>query len=723
MGNRNKFSLAEGWKKRLTGRKEPDPDAKQTEPGASSFALGRQVWNPVRSVGTRLFIFFFISIVLFVGTVGLFSYNASKKLIREEVSRFSAIAAQQTADKLGMIFSKYEELSMRFLVESTLQEQVLTMINAQDGSYDRLVAVQTLQDTLTGMSFSNNTVKGIHMFDGNGKLLISSSSITTKFGGGVGDLEWFQKTIALDGKTYWIPAKADGISGQGLPTFGLARVIKNTLTAKLLYVLFIEIDYDVLSDQIAALDLGEKGSGTMINSEGMIVYADDPALLGTQSPFQLTRNSNGILDQDTFPQKDEQGTENLVSYSRASKLNDWYLLTNVPISELTKNAGLILNTTLIVGLVAALAAVLVGLYMMQSIGVPLARLRNLMNEGEKGNLAVRVKPRGKDEIGQLGVSFNRMMEQITQLVKQTSQSAEDVLGTAAELSSVSRNTAQAAKEISVASEQIAEGASTLAIQAENGNEITLEMRDRMKKVVDTNLEMGRSADEVLGVSEQGTEYMKELIAKTDMTEKMTRSMVDKVEKLKESTTSIRKILDVLNAITKQTNILSLNATIEAARAGSAGKGFMVVADEIRKLADQSRESINVVGQITDTITHEIDQTVSVLSEAYPLFQEQMASVKETDVIFGKVRERMADFIRKLDEVTQSIQDLDQSQAVLADAISNVSSVSQESSATSEEVASLTSQQMHASEGLVTLAEKLETLSKQLKESLAQFRYE
>ena len=82
-------------------------------------------------------------------------------------------------------------------------------------------------------------------------------------------------------------------------------------------------------------------------------------------------------------------------------------------------------------------------------------------------------------------------------------------------------------------------------------------------------------------------------------------------------------------MTKQTNILSLNATIEAARAGTAGKGFMVVADEIRKLADQSRQSIDVVGQITETIQREIDETVNVLSDAYPIFQEQISIGKRS----------------------------------------------------------------------------------------------
>src|SRR5690606_38240639 len=122
-------------------------------------------------------------------------------------------------------------------------------------------------------------------------------------------------------------------------------------------------------------------------------------------------------------------------------------------------------------------------------------------------------------------------------------SAQEVLRTATELSDVSKKTAMSAREISVATEQIAGGASTLAIEAERGNELTLNIKNEMGSVVESNFEMGKSANEVEKVSEQGIVYMSELINKTNSTETMTRSMTDKVNNLRESTTSIRQILE------------------------------------------------------------------------------------------------------------------------------------------------------------------------------------
>ncbi|MNW54021.1 Methyl-accepting chemotaxis protein McpC [compost metagenome] len=260
----------------------------------------------------------------------------------------------------------------------------------------------------------------------------------------------------------------------------------------------------------------------------------------------------------------------------------------------------------------------------------------------------------------------------------------------------------------------------MANEAERGNELTENISRQMEQVIQTNKEMENSARQVEKSSQQGTEYLGGLMEKTNMTVEMINALTAKVDSLKASTGSVLKVLDVMQNITQQTNILSLNATIEAARAGAAGRGFMVVADEIRQLADQSRQSITMVGEITDTIQKEMNETVKTLSEASPIFQEQIASVQETSQIFVSVQQQMEGFVHHLDSVTASIDQLNESQSVLSEAMSNVSAVAQQSSATSEEVASLSSEQQTVGDQLVQLSNKLENVSTGLKESLSKF---
>jgi methyl-accepting chemotaxis protein len=399
---------------------------------------------------------------------------------------------------------------------------------------------------------------------------------------------------------------------------------------------------------------------------------------------------------------------------------EWEVVGNIPVSILVKDASAIRDLTWIMSIISALIAAGIGLLIVWSVGRPLGRLRTLMNEGERGNLTVRSNLRRRDEIGEVADSFNRMMEQITGLVLRTTESAAEVLATAASLSEASRKTATSAKEIAVATEEIAGGATNLAVESERGSEMTGQIGEQVQMVISANQEMGQSATEVEEAGKRGTEYMAGLMNKTGQTEEMTRSMVEKVDKLRDSTGSIRKILDVLGNLTKQTNILSLNATIEAARAGAAGKGFMVVADEIRKLADQSRQSISVVGEVVSTIQREIDETVSVLSDAYPLFREQIESVRDANEIFRNVQENMGGFVQRLEAATHSVGQLEEAQSTLSLAMTNVSAVAEEASATSEEVASLSNEQLSVSEGLVDLSNRLESVSNQLRESLSRF---
>ncbi|WP_443690015.1 methyl-accepting chemotaxis protein [Paenibacillus silviterrae] len=666
----------------------------------------------------KLFIIFFISILFFVLTVGLTSYNISEGVIQKKVSEASLQTIKQAGQKLDLMFGQYEDLSMQILLDDELKKQLAEMDNVNKGSYDYLQLRQKIGDKLNVYSYANKTLKALHLFRANGEAVSSAGGNVSQ--DLVSGADWFKLIMENNGRAVWLESRTKGFvesaAGSGAPTFAIGRVLKNTNTNNTQAILLMEINLDTLTKELGDIDMGEDGTIAVVTPQLLNVWSNKQDEIAKNSGLQiqkeqLSEDSSTLLDNT----KDTQ-----IVYYKSSKTG-WYLLGAMHVNELVKDAKAISNMTWVMAGIAAVIAVLIGFFVARMIGRPVVTLRDLMKEGEQGNLRVRMIVQSRDEIGQLGHSFNQMMEKITQLVQQTNRSAREVLETAGELSDASKKTATSAREIAVATEEIASGASSLAVESERGNELTHHIGIQMKNVVQSNVEMGTSASTVQKSSEQGIEYMSELINKTNATEAMTRSMVEKVDNLKESTRSIVKILDVLGNITKQTNILSLNATIEAARAGAAGKGFMVVADEIRKLADQSRQSIAIVGQIIETIQREIDETVNVLSQAYPIFQEQILSVKEADTIFKEVQTHMGGFIQQLSEVTESISQLDASQNVLSDAMANVSAVAQQSSATSEEVASLSSEQMSISNGLVKLSDKLEELSNSLQDSLSKFQ--
>jgi methyl-accepting chemotaxis protein len=678
---------------------------------------GLRLENPVKSVGMKLFLIFLVSILFFVLTVGFTSYNISKGVIQKKVADASEQTIIQAGQKLDIMNGVYEDLSMQILLDEEMKKLLVDIDTVNKGSYDFLQMRQKIADKLNVYSYSNKTIKALHLFRSTGEPISSAGGSTSK--DTFAQEPWFKKIVENNGRAVWIETSLKGFvdtsSGSNAPTIGLGRVLKNTSTNSLQAILLMEVNLDAIGKELADVQMGDGGQTIILSPDMNVVYSSDKATIGQKTAINITTDN---LADNAHSTMDGKKDLQLVYFKSAK--TGWFLIGAMPVAELVKDAKAISNITWVMAAIAALIAVGIGIIIARMIGRPVVTLRNLMKEGEQGNLTVRMNVQSQDEIGQLGHSFNQMMEKITALVQQTNQSAQEVLETAGELSDASKKTATSAKEIAVATEEIAGGASSLAVESERGNELTHSIGMQMKSVVDANIVMGTAASDVQKSSEQGIQYMSELINKTNATEAMTRDMVEKVDKLKESTRSIRKILEVLSNVSKQTNILSLNATIEAARAGAAGKGFMVVADEIRKLADQSRQSIEIVGQITETIQKEIDETVKALSNAYPIFQEQIMSVKEADLIFKEVQTHMGGFIGQLSEVTESISQLDASQLVLNDAMTNVSAVAEESSATSQEVASLSAEQLNISSGLVRLSDKLESLSNSLQESLSKF---
>lgn len=688
---------------------------------ASTSFKDTKLSNPIKSVGMKLFLIIFCSIIACVLSVGLLAYSQAKSIVEKKVSEASYQTVRQVASNMDTIYKTYEDLSLQIIIDKDFHEIVNTLADGKD-DYSKFEANRKLADKLSSYSMSNSTISGIVLMPLDKKLsIVTSGSTSASKAEMLLDSDWYKKTVELNGKTYWIPPQPEGLTSQGgVPVIGLSRVIRDATTNNATYVLLMEISESTITKRYSDVVLGEGSQIFIMDAEGNYITNDNPELVGKKSSIVLPSEGEKELE-GSLKTKADNGESILAAYKEFDTMN-WKLIGTIPVNELVKDAKSIQNMTWITVFFAAILAIAIGMVVIIDISRPLVKIKNLMNEGARGNLTVRSNlNKRQDEIGELSASFNQMMTQITALAEQTTRSAADVLITATDLSDASKKTAISAKEIAVATEEIASGATSLAVEAERGTDLTGNINDQMKKVIVANQEMVRSASDVEKASEQGTTYMGVLIQKTGMTEEMTRSMVEKVDALKESTSSIVKILDVLNSITKQTNILSLNATIEAARAGAAGKGFMVVADEIRKLADQSRQSIDVVGQITAKIQFEIDETVHVLSDAYPLFQEQIESVKEANQIFLTVQGQMSQFVENLDLVTNSINQLDESQNVLAEAMTNVSAVAEESSATSEEVASLSTEQLNISDSMVQLSEKLDSVSRELKDSLSQFK--
>jgi len=672
--------------------------------------------NPAESVGTKLLLTVFACIAAVVLIVGLSSYQTAKKVITERVADSTKETIVQATDKIELFLGLLEGITVQILSDETIISNLTKYKNPAADEYEKMQASIAISNRLSSYALSNTSIIEINIVplspDGNG---FRSKPVEEN----LYQQEWLAAVKEAGGGAVWLPTRTGGYL-TGLPSFAQGRVLRNLSSGQDEGILIVEMKPDALREALGHVRIGEGGEVYILDAANRIILGDGQKMYGELHPADVAANrALTQAESGSFETKNGEGAALVVYDSIAD--TGWFAAGSLPVDELVGSANDIRNIMWIMVAVSALLAGAIGLLILRNIVQPLANVTSLMMKGAKGNLTVRMQTAGRrDEIGKLGESFNRMMEQIAVLVQQTGESAKEVLQTAEELSEASKRTDQAAREIAAATQEIAGGAASLASEAERGSELTAGIGKEVQAVVAANRQMESVSEEVQLASQKGIICMANLTEKASTVELMTRSMSEKVEALQQSTSSIREILELLDYISQQTNILALNATIEAARAGDAGKGFMVVADEIRKLANESRRSIDTVGQITGRIQAEMKETADFMAESYPLLKEQIVTVKEADEIFRQVQQHMVDFLSKLSEAAESVEGLKQSQTVLTDAIGNVSAVAQQSSATSEEVASLCSEQISVSGALVNLSGKLEELSASLKQSLGKF---
>lgn len=677
----------------------------------------------MKKIGIKLFLLFFGCTVSLVTAVGFFSYYKSKGIIEDKLSLSTKQTIEQAADKLDLIFGNFENTATQILADQNFLIQTKQYFALPDHAPDKTSLAVSTGNWLNSIAGNHSGIDGVYLIPVDGSMMVSSTFHASQSGKqSMVSEEWFKRIVQGEGSLIWLePRSTSYSSARKEAVFALGRLLVSADKNGKKYVLLMEIRKEVLDSVLDKIKLSDSSRNVILDDEGRLVQSPDLDQIGERFDLELSKEQFALAQEqaETVFVDGVEGSKQLVAFKKMGT-SGWNVTAAAPLAELTKETDTILWLTVIMIVISIGLTSAAGYFVARMIGLPLTNLRNLMKEGEQGNLTVRTDFRSKDEIGQLGSSFNRMMEQITKLMQQTAATTNDVLETAAKLLQVSRQTASSADEIAVANEQVADRAVSLAVEAEKGYDLTNRIGSQMEQVQGTNAEMAGIAAEIREVSESGANSMTELAAQTNLMESNIRSMVERVHSLKQSAVSIRKVLDLLKKIAKQTNILSLNAAIEAGRANTTGKQFLVVADEIRNLAVQSKHSIEEVENMTDLIQREMDETVAVMSEVYPVFSKQVDFVKEARVIFEQVQFHMGLFSGSLQEITASIHSLNQSQSDLTNVIGHVSALSQESSATSEQVASLSFEQLSIGEQLLAQSAKLERLSLSLKESLKNF---
>ena len=381
----------------------------------------------------------------------------------------------------------------------------------------------------------------------------------------------------------------------------------------------------------------------------------------------------------------------------------------------------VLTTTIIVALLVVLFTCACAIYLLRNIKTSVDMVLMSLRKVAQGDLSVHLPTDSGDEFGQMADQCNKMLENIRRMTKTIQKTAESVADSSTTLTSTSEQSAQATQNVAQSITEVAEAAQTqmdsVAEAKHQVHAFTRGLTDVTKTIENVGTDIAHTSQK----AEEGNKLVEATVAQMNTIADTVISSSNVVAKLGERSKEIGNIVEVISGISGQTNLLALNAAIEAARAGEHGHGFAVVAEEVRKLAEESQQASKQIGDLIRAIQEETEQAVAAMQTGRSEAEKGRENVTATGEGFSEIR-AMIDRLQQYSvTIGTTMEDLTRRAAKIDDATGKIHDSASKVAAESQNVSAATEQQAAGMEEIAASSRGLSDMAHDLNAAAAKFK--
>lgn len=661
----------------------------------------------MKSIRTKLVVFFSILVVLSSLAMGIVSLlRASDALTNEAEKALSSLAAD--AAKLTESRVETQKMSLQMIA---LREDIQSM--------DWQVQQPILQRQVQRTNFLDI---GVVQLDGT----VNYSDGTTSQ---LGDRDYVKKAL----------------SGEANVSDLLISKVTNQLV--LMYATPIERDGQVVGALIGRRDgdslslitddagYGTSGYGYMINRKGTVIaHPDREKVFGQFNPIEEVKSDETLSSLATMFEKvlaDQQGVsayafngQELYAGYAPIQGSEWVFVITADQAEVLSAIPTLQKNILIAGIIILLLSIAFVFTIGNSIAKPIIKV---VEHSERiANLDItqdipETYLKRKDEIGALAKGIQVVITSLREFVEDVKTSSDQVAAVSVQLTASTQQSATAAEEVSKAISEIAKGASEQAGNTEEGSAKAALLGQTIEEDLRYTQDLNDASRKVTVVVDEGLKEIDNLTRISEESNGATKDIYEVILKTNESSQKIEQASNVIASIAEQTNLLALNAAIEAARAGDAGRGFSVVAEEIRKLAEQSSTSTKSIDLMVKELQHNSQDAVKTMERVSTISKQQAESVLNCKGKYQMIAQSMGEAIGAVEQLNVSGSEMERMKNEILMTLQNLSAIAEENSAATEEVTASMEEQTASIEEIAASSEGLSDLAQNLKTVIKKFK--